>query len=135
MDLILFCSAFIIQFIGHRIGDFFLQTGWQAYNKADIPLARLKHCVIYAFSISALLFLILDWKPILIIFVVTLIEHFIIDSRKPVVAWILFLEKRVSNNQSLSSKDIPSFLLLEIDQTFHYIRIFVISLLLGYGIL
>lgn len=135
MDLTLFCAAFIIQFVGHRIGDYFLQTGWQANNKAQLAAARLRHCVVYTLVISALLFFILDWRSILIIFIITFIEHFIIDSRKPVISWILFLETEISNSTSMNKDNIPGFLVLEFDQTIHYIRMFVISLLLGYGIL
>lgn len=135
MDYPIFATAFIVQFVGHRLGDFFLQTGWQAMNKAANGLARFRHCVVYAGSISFLLVIIEDWGTCSIVFGLTFVEHMVIDSRKPIISWIMLLERRISNNKAFTVKQIPSFLMLEIDQTVHIVRIFILSILIAYNVI
>jgi Protein of unknown function (DUF3307) len=74
----------MLQLIIHGIGDYFLQTDYQALNKKKdgwIGLwACLKHCITYSLP-----FLFIgSWKAVLVIF----ITHFIID-RTNIVAWLI----------------------------------------------
>lgn len=135
MNFILLCTAFILQFVGHRIGDYVFQTDWQAQNKVSNLLARFKHCIVYSVSISALMLTGFGWKTVTAVFLITLIEHMWIDSRKPVIAWKNFLEKRIAGNKGFAIIDVPFFVIIEIDQTIHFTRILLISFLIGYGII
>lgn len=132
MNLTLFCTAFILQFVGHRMGDYLFQTDWQAQNKAKNGIARLKHCSVYSLVISALLLMIISWQAATIVFWITFFEHVIIDSRDPIIWWKTTLE-RVVGNKSFEMDKMPFFVLIEIDQTVHYMRCLIIALLIGYG--
>lgn len=54
MNLLLFCVAFIFQYVGHRIGDYLLQTNYQAQNKANNFISRFKHYLVYSLTILLL---------------------------------------------------------------------------------
>lgn len=135
MDLALFSTAFILQFIGHRVGDYLFQTDWQAQNKSKNSWARFKHCFIYSLTITLIMLLVVDWKTAVIIFGLTIFEHYIIDSRKPVVGWKNFLEKRIAGNKEFDIQNVPFFVVIEIDQTMHYTRCLLIAVLLSYGVI
>lgn len=135
MDLTLFCTAFILQFVGHRIGDYLLQTNLQALNKANNIKYRFRHCLVYSISILAVVLFGFDWVTALVVFGLTFLEHIWIDSRTPVVKWKLFIERTIARKKDFKIEDLPFFVLIEVDQTIHILRIFVISLLIGYGII
>lgn len=132
MNLTLFCTAFILQFVGHRIGDYLFQTDWQAQNKAKNGIARFKHCAVYSLTISTMLLFIISWQAAVIVFMLTMVEHSLIDSRDPIVWWKTTLE-RVVGNKSFDMDKMPFFVMIEIDQTVHYIRCLLIAMLIGYG--
>jgi len=135
MDSTLFCTAFILQFVGHRIGDYLLQTNLQALNKANNIKYRFRHCLVYSISILVVVLFGFDWVTSLSIFGLTFLEHIWIDSRTPVVKWKLFIERIIAGNKDYKIEDLPFFVLIEVDQTIHILRIFVISLLIGYGVI
>ena len=82
------------QLIFHGIGDFYLQTDWQALNKKEKGwlgfYACLKHCTTYSLP-----FLFIgSWKAVLVIFV----THFIIDRTNLVsycLAWKNHVKKTI----------------------------------------
>lgn len=133
MNLTLFCTAFILQYVGHRIGDYGLQTNTQSIKKPHDPYARLLHSMVYSLVIGLLMLIAFDWTTAFFVFGLTVAEHMIIDSRKPVVDWKNFVEKRLARNKDFNIDDLPFFVIIEIDQTFHIVRIFIISLLIGNG--
>lgn len=132
MDWTLFSSLFILQFVGHRLGDYFLQTSRQAENKSKNAKALMDHCITYSIMITILVMLVLPYKWAIVVFFLTFIEHMIVDSRIPVVWWKNFLEKTITGNKNFNIKDLPFFVIIEIDQTFHIVRMFLIALLIGY---
>ena len=80
----------MLQLILHGIGDYFLQTDYQALNKKKKGVsgfwACLKHCITYSLPF----FLIGSWQAVLGIF----ITHFIID-RTNLVAYMLAIKNNV----------------------------------------
>lgn len=81
----------MIQLILHGIGDYFIQTDWQALNKKKKGWmgfwACLKHCITYSLP-----FLFIgSWQATSIIFV----THFIID-RTNLVAYALAIKNNVT---------------------------------------
>lgn len=133
--MILFCTAFILQFVGHRIGDYLFQTDWQANHKAKDWFARYRHCVVYSLTICLMMLLAFDWNLCFWIGIITLVEHFIVDARWPVVGWKNFMEKNFARRKDFDISTLPFFVIIEIDQTIHIVRIFLISLLIAHGIL
>jgi hypothetical protein len=77
--------------------------------------------------------LVVDPMVAVFVWVITFVEHMIIDTRKPIVGWKKLLE-RVVGNKGFDIDKMPFFVLIEIDQTVHMMRIFAISLLIAYGI-
>lgn len=80
----------MIQLILHGIGDYFLQTDWQALNKKKSGWlgfwACLKHCITYSLP-----FLFIgSWQAVSVIF----ITHFIID-RTNLVAYALAIKNNI----------------------------------------
>lgn len=135
MNLSLFCTAFILQSMGHKVGDYLIQTHSQALKKSKNFVFRLRHCIMYSLSVSLMMLFAFDIKVVMFVFVVTLLEHLWIDSRKPVIAWKTFLEKRIAKNEDFNVDELPFFVVIEIDQTIHYLRLFSIALLVGYGVI
>lgn len=83
----------MLQLIIHGIGDYFLQTDWQAQNKKKPGWfgfwACLKHCITYSLP-----FLFIgSWQAVSVIF----ITHFIID-RTNIVAYALAIKNNVKKN-------------------------------------
>lgn len=74
----------MLQLILHGIGDYFLQTDYQALNKKKKGWIGFRCCLIHCTTYSLPFFFIGSWKAVLIIF----ITHFIID-RTNLVAWLL----------------------------------------------
>lgn len=133
--MLIFVTAFILQFVGHHIGDYLLQTNTQAKKKSSDLLSLLTHCLIYSATISLVFLTFFSPATSLVVFAITLIEHSIVDSRRPVVGWKLFLERKIAGDKDFTIGDLPFFVLINIDQTFHLVRIFVISLLVAYGLI
>lgn len=132
MDLINMTALFILQYVGHRVGDFIFQTDSQAQLKTTSSFARHKHCLIYSLTVAAFTLFVVDWEIAFFILGITLIEHNFIDTRKPVI-WIkTFLETKIARNNTFDIKNVPWFVIVEIDQTIHILRILAISILFSF---
>lgn len=132
MDQLLFAVLFIAQFVGHRVGDYLFQTDTQAVNKTRSTMYLTRHCFVYAATIGMFSLIVLPTEFAFILAVLTFIEHFLVDTRKPVFAWKKFLEFAIARNRGYSPDNLPMFVLIEIDQSIHYLRIFLLSLLFSY---
>lgn len=133
MNLLILCTLFIVQFVGHRIGDFILQTDYQATNKTTNSEARFMHCLVYSATIAILsAFIAPTWT--MFVFIITLIEHYLIDDRRFVIWLKTFIETKIVGNKNFDISNIPGFVIIEIDQTIHYTRILIISAIIAYFI-
>ncbi|OFD71173.1 MULTISPECIES: DUF3307 domain-containing protein [Bacillus cereus group] len=116
-------SLFIVLYIGHKIGDYLFQTDYQAVNKKDNWLALISHCFIYTLAVSIMAYVFVgffNWTAIFILF----ISHIIID-RKIFLNWWAKNIKRIRDTEEPTVQ--PG--LIELDQAFHYIILFIISFL------
>ncbi|KFL63784.1 DUF3307 domain-containing protein [Bacillus cereus ATCC 10876] len=116
-------SLFIVLYIGHKIGDYLLQTDYQAVNKKDNWIALISHCFIYTLAVSIMAYVFVgffNWTAIFILF----ISHIIID-RKIFLNWWAKNIKRIRDTEEPAVQ--PG--LIELDQAFHYIILFIISFL------
>jgi hypothetical protein len=132
MNMLLFCTLFIFQYVGHRIGDYLIQSNTDARKKSTSFNHRLRHCAMYSITILLLMFFIVDPMIAFCIWAITFIEHMCIDSRTPIVWWKTFFEQKIMGDKSFDIEELPFFVLIDIDQTFHLVRIFIISLVLSY---
>jgi len=131
---VVFCTLFITQFVGHRIGDYLLQTNTQALKKTTDEDALIRHCLVYSITIALLVLAMFNWKYALVVLFLTLAEHLFIDTRKPVIWWKMLIEKHIARNKNFKIEDLPFFVMIEVDQSIHLVRIFLISLILAHPI-
>ena len=80
----------MLQLILHGIGDYYLQTDWQALNKKRKGWTGFLACLIHCTTYSIPFFLIGTWKAVLAIF----LTHFIID-RTNIVSYALAMKNGV----------------------------------------
>ncbi|MFS0882205.1 DUF3307 domain-containing protein [Metabacillus niabensis] len=116
-------KLFIVLYIGHKIADYILQTDHQAVNKSNSWKALFIHCFIYTVVLTIMGYFFVgfvSWAAIFIIF----ISHVIID-RRVLITWWAKNIKKMSNTESESVQ--PT--MIELDQAFHYIIIFIVCCL------
>ena len=103
--------------------DWLIQTDYQAIHKFENVLVRCKHALIY--TTCSLIFLSLFSYPAYVVFsigIILFVSHEIIDSRKPVIWWMIHIKRIPKENV----KDLW-WLNIAIDQIFHSIVNFVIA--------
>lgn len=132
MDFALFSAVFILQFVGHRIGDFIFQTDNQALFKTTSEYMRMKHCIVYATTVSALTLFALPLPLVGLVWGLTFMEHMIIDDRRFVLWWKTFLETKIVRRKDFDIKNVPGFVIIEIDQTIHMVRMMLIAMMFAY---
>lgn len=131
MNSELFCTLFILQFVGHKVADYLFQGEKDAIYKSKVFKHLFRHCLMYS-AIVTLFVSFLYPRAALLVFSVTMLEHLIIDSRTPVVGWKTFFEKKIMRNKDFDINKLPFFVIIEIDQTFHLLRIFLLSLFIAH---
>jgi predicted membrane-bound dolichyl-phosphate-mannose-protein mannosyltransferase len=70
---------------GHLIGDWVVQTDWQAENKTTSWKANQQHMLGYHLALAAFCFLAMPVTLVAAVIVVSWVTHSIIDRRWPVV--------------------------------------------------
>lgn len=133
--MLIFVTAFILQYVGHQIGDYLLQTNTQAINKGKDFSALVTHVSIYSIVVGLMMLIFFDPYVACVVYIITFIEHMIIDSRKPVLWYKNFLERKIARNKDFYIDELPFFVVISIDQAIHLVRIFAISLLIAYGVI
>ena len=108
--------------LAHLIGDYLIQTEYEAMNKATghwFNRALIAHCLKYTatFGIVFYIFSINQWWLILIF-----LSHMVFDRRFLIILW----RKYVNRNTDASIKN-TFWLTIVIDQIFHLIIIVLVS--------
>jgi len=85
----------MIQLIFHGIGDYFLQTDWQALNKKKKGKSGFWACFTHCLTYSLPFLFIGSWKAVLVIFA----SHFLLD-RTNLVAYLLAIKNNVKKVDS-----------------------------------
>ena len=125
-------EVFAVFLVCHLVGDFLLQTEWQAKNKAGglggDPTSRralLAHVATYTLAfVPALLWLADEiGAEVLAIAAVTFATHLVQDDRRLLAEFI----ERVKGHR-LEGEDIVS---LTVDQSFHVVILFAIAIWAG----
>lgn len=110
----------VLLFLGHVIGDFYLQTSKMAEEKVNSLKYFAIHCVLYALSVTVVLIPIWS-RSLLPVVIVLLISHLLIDSVK-----VLLTKWQWSQTDNgRYNKETKLFL---IDQLLHAIMIFVVAI-------
>lgn len=123
-------EVFLVLVVCHVVGDFLLQTDWQATNKARglsrNPTARsalLRHVTVYTLAFApAIAWIASNTSAAALALVpVIFLPHLVQDDTRALVAW-----NRIVKRGSLAPGD-PVF--MAIDQSFHVVFLFGTALL------
>ena len=112
--------------LAHIVGDWLLQTEWQANNKIHKWQALLSHVIVYHLVILAVLIAWFGFRntTVYITVAVLAVTHAVLDLRRP-VEWIMKMLRHSVTNQS------ERWLVIVIDQSIHIILIGLASLFLS----
>lgn len=116
-------KLFIVLYVGHKIADYLLQSERQALLKTHSWKALLTHCVIYTLVLTITGYLFVGYFSWIATFIIFL-SHIIIDRRTVLIWWAENI-KKITNTKNESVKAS----MMELDQAFHYIIIFLVSCL------
>lgn len=122
-DISINIELFIYLYLGHKIGDYLLQSDKQAKSKQNSWYYLLVHCAIYSLSVIAVPFIFIGYFNLAALFFV-FITHVIIDQGALLHFWL----KYIKGIKDPDSEEV-NIVKLEVDQTFHYIVIGIISIL------
>jgi len=119
-------SVFDSLLLAHLLGDWILQTEWQATNKQSSWRAMFSHVVVYHLAILVALWLWYGFdQPLVYIVVAGLaVSHAILDRRWPVIALMRAL-------RSSTSGEPEKWLLVVFDQCLHILLLGVSAVLLA----
>lgn len=119
-------TLFETMLMAHLLGDWLLQTEWQALNKTHNWRALLSHVAVYHLVVLAALLLRLGPAHLPIYPVVGLLalSHAIIDRRWPVLWWMRWARL------SVGAAPLP-WLVIANDQALHLLLLGVAALLLA----
>ncbi|UCD20109.1 MAG: DUF3307 domain-containing protein [candidate division WOR-3 bacterium] len=121
-------TVFESMLVAHLLGDWLLQTEWQAVNKKDNWHALVTHVLIYHVVLYAVLAARYGFWNSLVFIVVALlaVTHAILDLRRPVEWFIRTFRLSINRHPS-------QWLVIVIDQSIHIILIGLASLWLSHG--
>jgi len=118
-------QIFIYLLIAHAIGDWLIQTSWMANEKSKHLAPLLAHVFTYhIFTFGALY---LGGVDLLVAVYATLflaVTHAFLDNRRFEFWWLRTIKK-------VRDEEIPVWLLLGVDQSFHLVLIALVALWLA----
>jgi hypothetical protein len=122
-------AAFLV---AHMVGDYLLQTDWQAVNKrgglGGDPVARralLTHVVTYTLAfLPALVWIGAELEPVwaVVAGVLVFLPHLVIDDGRMVSLYLVRVKRADGLNFGLAAN---------VDQSFHVLSLFLVALLVG----
>ena len=115
-------EIFLYLFGAHLIGDWLIQTRWMAEEKSKSLAPLLAHVFTYHILVFAALYL--AGVPLATNLWATLFlaaTHAVLDNRRFEFWWL----RRI---KMVEDKDVPIWLLLGVDQSFHLVLILLVSL-------
>lgn len=114
-------EIFLYLFGAHLIGDWIVQTYWMATEKSKRLLPLLAHVVSYhIFTFFALYLAGVSLNSNLLATFFLAFTHVILDNRRFEIWWLRTIKK-------VKDEEIPIWLLLGVDQSFHLILLAFVS--------
>ncbi len=125
-------EVFVVFFVSHEVGDYLLQTDWEAMNKrgglGSDPTKRralLSHIATYTLSfVPALIWLVSSLHAWIVLLAVGIaVPHMVQDDGRLLTSYARVVKKADLNaNPSLGAV---------LDQAFHFLALFIAALLVG----
>lgn len=118
-------EIFLYLFAAHLIGDWIIQTAWMAREKSKKLAPLLAHILTYhVFTFGALYLAGVNFGKAIWAVLFLAVTHAILDNRKFEFWWF-------KNVKKVEEKDVPIWILLGVDQSFHLILLILVSILLS----
>jgi hypothetical protein len=106
-------EIFLYLLIAHLIGDWIIQTYWMATEKSKHFLPLLAHVFTYhLFTFGALYLAGVDFMKVVWATLFLAVTHAVLDNRRFEFWWLRKIKK-------VKDEEIPVWLLLGVDQSFH----------------
>ena len=119
-------EVFLYLLVAHLIGDWLIQSHWMATRKSKDWRALFTHVFTYhVFVFGALYLAGVSLIPNLLGTLFLAVTHAVLDNRRFEIWWTRKVKK------VWESEEIPTFLLLGVDQSFHLVLMFIVSYLVG----
>jgi hypothetical protein len=123
-------EVFLVFLVCHVVGDYLLQTDWQATNKRgglshnrDARRALLSHVLVYTLVfVPACIWVATETSALaLALLPVVFIPHLVQDDARVLIAWNRIVKR---------SSPVPGdYVYMAIDQSFHFVMLFATALL------
>ncbi len=118
-------EIFLYLFAAHLIGDWIIQTSWMANEKSRNVWALLVHVFTYhIFTFGTLYLAGVDLVRVIWATLFLAVTHVILDNRKFEFWWL-------KSFKQVEEKEVPTWLLLGVDQSFHLVLLILVSFLLS----
>lgn len=111
-------EVFLFLIVGHAVGDFLLQTSWQAENKSRIWKALITHGLVY--SVVIYLITLMAGGISLLSIVVIFLSHVLLDKGNIVKWWLKTIKKEQTDNTQIR------FL---VDQSLHVLVLLIVTII------
>ncbi|OGC38377.1 hypothetical protein A2V54_01715 [candidate division WWE3 bacterium RBG_19FT_COMBO_53_11] len=114
-------EIFLYLLTAHLIGDWIIQTSWMALEKSKHLFPLLAHVVTYhIFTFGALYLVGVDLVQALWATLFLAVTHAILDNRRFEFWWLRKIKK-------VKDEEIPVWLLLGVDQSFHLVLLALVA--------
>ena len=118
-------EIFLYLLIAHLIGDWIIQTYWMATEKSKSLAPLLAHVVTYhVFTFGALYLAGVDLIQAVWASLFLAVTHAFLDNRRFEIWWLRKIKK-------FKDEEIPMWLLLGVDQSFHLVLLFIVSFVIS----
>lgn len=97
--------------VGHLIGDWIVQTDYQAANKTSSWKANQQHMLGYHLTLAGFCALAMSWQMVLLVVAISYLTHSVIDRRWPV--------KRLMEMTGSKPFSQTTFGIIAVDQALH----------------
>lgn len=119
---------------GHLVGDWLLQSDYEAVTKTNRWPANVTHAAKWTLSVATAAWIV-GWRGetrFLVWLLAMGIVHALVDRRWPTL-WVIWVKERIPLANPLESRDTPLFLVFCVDQVLHILQIAVLSVILTAG--
>jgi len=119
-------TIFEVLLMAHLIGDWLLQTEWQAKNKEYNWMALVIHILIYHIIIVLALVIFFNFDKIMLLWIVLsmAVIHAILDRRKSVI-WLM------KTLRITAEREPSGWLLIAVDQSLHLLLLGIVAQILS----
>lgn len=110
-------------FVGHLVGDFLVQTDWQAKRKKSSSLICAVHVTTYTACVLFFSGWCVDYRTATVAAVSTFVPHFAIDR----TSFVKFFMTKVTDQRAFY-QDLSPWSAISVDQAMHLLCLYILNL-------